>query len=464
MTDLVELLERAATTWPDRVAWRFDPGQTLTFAQVKERTEGYAQALRSRGIKAGDRVAVMLPNQAEFPLLWLALARLGAALVPINVKYRSADAAHVVSDSGAVAVITTEEFRPLFPEIVPLESLTPEPGFEQGEVDPHAIVNVQYTSGTTGSPKGCLLSHNYWLTLAGSLHFEFPHLEATDVMLTAQPFSYIDPQWNVVAALISGAELVVLDGFHPSTFWAEVRRHRVTYFYCLGAMPNLLLAMPPGEKDRDHSVRVVQCSAIPPARHAELEERWGVPWYEAFGMTETGADIRVTPREHDELVGTGCLGRPATHRDVMISDDGELMLKGPGMFDGYLGHPPPWRDGWFPTGDLARMDEQGRIYLLGRLKDMIRRSGENIAAVEVEQVIMEHPGVRLAAVVGVPDEIRGEEVLAYVVGSATADDLREWCSERLAAFKVPRYWRFADELPMTPSERVAKKLLDRSAP
>jgi crotonobetaine/carnitine-CoA ligase len=451
MHDLVALIRRAAERWPDRVAWRFDPGETLTFADIDRLTAGYAQALRSRGVGVGDRVAAQLPNQAEFPLIWLALARLGAALVPINARDKTADTAHVLQDSGAKLMIRAGD-------------LAPEDGFEQPPVDPAAPVNVQYTSGTTGAPKGCLLSHTYWLTLAASLVDEFPNLSQDDIMLTAQPFSYVDPQWNVVAALMSGAELVVLDGFHPSTFWAAVRRHRVTYFYCLGAMPNLLLAMPPDPADTDHRVRTVQCSAIPPARHAELEERWGVPWYEAFGMTETGADIRVTPDEHDELVGTGCLGRPAAHRSVRLSEDGELMLRGPGMFDGYLGYPPPWRDGWFPTGDLARFDEQGRIYLRGRLKDMIRRSGENIAAAEVEQVLQEHPQVTLAAVVGVPDEMRGEEVKAYVVGTATADELRAWCAERLAAFKVPRYWEFRDDLPRTPSERVAKQLLDRTAP
>jgi crotonobetaine/carnitine-CoA ligase len=447
--DLVALVQRAAQRWPDRIAWRFDPGSTITFSQINTLSSGYAEALRARGIEAGDRVAVMLPNRPEFPLLWLALAKLGAALVPINVRYRSADTAHLLRDSAATLLITEET----------LAELRPEDGFDQPPVDPDAIVNVQYTSGTTGAPKGCLLSHRYWLTLAASLVDEFPHLTEHDVMLTAQPFSYVDPQWNVVAALMSGAELVVLDGFHPSRFWADVRRHQVTYFYCLGAMPTLLLAMPPDPADRDHRVRAVQCSAIPPNRHAELEERWGVGWYEAFGMTETGADIRVSPDEHDELVGTGCLGRPAAHREASVTPDGELMLRGPGMFDGYLGHPPPWRDGWFPTGDLARIDEHGRVYLRGRLKDMIRRSGENVAAAEVEQVLMDHPAVTLAAVIGVPDEMRGEEVKAFVVGEASEDELRAWSAERLAAFKVPRFWEFRDELPMTPSERVAKKEL-----
>jgi crotonobetaine/carnitine-CoA ligase len=464
---LVEHLVLAAARWSDRPAWTFDPedgpAQTLTFREVEERSAAYAQALRERGVEAGVRVAVMLDNQPEFPLVWLALMRIGAAMVPLNVRYRSADAGHVVADAGARVAVTSASYAELLAplaEVVLVGDLVPAGTWTQGPVDPAAPVNVQYTSGTTGHPKGCVLTHRYWTTLGTSMLDEFPHVVADDVMLTAQPFFYLDPQWNVVTALMSGAHLVLLDGFHPSTFWAKVREHEVTYFYCLAAMPTLLLKMPPDLADRDHRVRAVQCSAIPPALHAELEARWGVPWFEAFGMTETGADIRVSPGDHDELVGSGCLGRPAAHREVRIDDGGQLWLRGPGMMDGYLGRPDPFVDGWFPTGDLARLDDQGRVYLEGRLKDMIRRSGENIAAREVEDVLLAHPAVRVAAVVGVPDEIRGEEVKAYVVApGASSDELTAWCAERLAAFKVPRFWEFRDDLPLTASHRVEKAKL-----
>ncbi len=467
---LVSLVLAAADRWPDLPAWTFVDGHgtttVLTFSDVERRTAQVAQALRERGVTDGDRVAVMLDNQPDFPVTWLALARLGAAIVPLNIRYRSVDAQHLLDDAGVRDAVTGPAYAEILaalerPPIVHLvDDLVPTAAFEQGAVDPTATVNVQYTSGTTGSPKGCLLSHRYWTTLAGSMLEEFPRIGADDVMLTAQPFHYIDPQWNVVTALAAGAHLVALDGFHPSTFWDQVREHRVTYFYCLAAMPTLMLKMPADPRDRDHRVRAVQCSAIPPSLHADLEERWGVGWYEAFGMTETGADIRVTPADHDELVGTGCLGRPAGHREVRI-EDGELWLRGPGMMDGYLGLPDPFvEDGWFRTGDLARVDSQGRVYLQGRLKDMIRRSGENVAAHEVEEVLLAHPAVRLAAVVGVPDEIRGEEVKAYVVApGASPEDLTAWCGERLASFKVPRFWEFRDDLPLTASHRVEKAAL-----
>ncbi|SFR29747.1 crotonobetaine/carnitine-CoA ligase [Lentzea waywayandensis] len=457
MADLIGALRTAVTRWPDKTAWTFDPGGSFTFAEIDALSDGYAQALRDKGIRAGDRVAIMLRNVPEFPLVWFALVKLGATAVPLNVKYRSVDASHVLTTSEAVAVVGAEEFRSLLADHVVhyVEELEPVGGFVQGEVS--ASVSLQFTSGTTGNPKACVLSHSYWLTLGGSLVEYFPQLNSGDVMLTAQPFHYIDPQWNVVAALLAGAHLVVLDGFHPSSFWAKVREHGVTYFYCLGAMPALLLRMPVDPLDRQHSVRVVQASAIPPALHAELEERWGVGWFEAFGMTETGADLRITALDHDRFVGTGCLGLPAPHREAKIVD-GELWLRGPGMMDGYLGSPSPFADGWFRTGDLARI-EDGRVYHLGRSKDMIRRSGENVAAHEVEEVLMSHPSVRLAAVIGVPDDIRGEEVKAFVVGEVTDQELAEFCAERLASFKVPRFWEFREDLPRTPSERVAKELL-----
>ena len=481
--DLATLVLRAATQWPGKDAWIFDePGSRFTFAEVERRSTRMALALLDLGLEPGDRVAVMLRNEPGFPLLWLALAKIAGVLVPVNVNYRELDGAHVLRHSGARFAVAAPEFTGLLNRIAPetklervltVEDLDAETvATARFEVEGERPVNIQYTSGTTGAPKGCVLPHRYWTTLARGLVTDFPAVSDQDVILTAQPFHYIDPQWNVALGLASGATLVVLDRFHPSSFWAKVREYDVTWFYCLGLMPTLLLRQPESPGDRRHSVRAISASAIPRELHADLESRWGVPWFEAFGMTETGSDIRMSEVDHDELVGSGCLGRPTRDREAMIADEagrpvprgrtGELLLRGIGLMHGYHDDPEAtdhsFRGGWFHTGDLATMDGHGRVYHVGRTKDMIRRSGENISADEVERALMSHPAVRLAAVVAVPDELRGEEVKAFVVadGNADPEELAEFCAGKLAYFKVPRYWSLAPSLPLTPSERVAK--------
>ncbi|MEV7096000.1 ATP-dependent acyl-CoA ligase [Amycolatopsis sp. NPDC051045] len=483
---LAQLVTRAAARWPERTAWVFDEfDRRFTFAEVDLESSRIAAALAERGIGPGNRVAVMLRNVPAFPLTWLALAKIGALLVPVNTNYQEFDGAHVLRHSGAKLTVAAPEFTGLLERIGLTEVITPDElrtdaGPPEFTPVPELAVNIQYTSGTTGAPKGCVLPNRYWTTLAIGLATDFPAVGADDVILTAQPFHYIDPQWNVALGLAGGATLVVLDRFHPSTFWAKVREHGVTWFYCLGLMPALLLRQEPSEADRAHRVRAICASAIPPELHAELERRWGVPWFEAFGMTETGGDIRMTAADHDETVGTGCLGRPSRDREVLIAGDdgkpvprgetGQLLIRGIGLMHGYHDDPAAtakaFENGWFHTGDLARMDAAGRVYYVGRTKDMIRRSGENVSADEVERALLLHPAVRLAAVVAVPDELRGEEIKAYVVCDGDRPDpaeLAAFCAGKLAYFKVPRFWTFAGELPMTPSERVAKGELRKVA-
>src|SRR5207248_4465200 len=275
----LELVTRAAELWPDRTAWIFDEtGERFTFAEVDRLSTGQANKLLELGVKPGDRVAVMLRNKPAFPLLWLSLAKIGAILVPVNTNYREFDGAHVLRHSGARFAVVADEFLDLIHRIKPetsLERVLTADELNDGKTDAPEFravaeqpVNIQYTSGTTGAPKGCVLPNRYWTTLAVGLATDFPAVGEDDVILTAQPFHYIDPQWNVALGLAGGATLAVLDRFHPSTFWAKIREYEVTWFYCLGLLPTLLLRQEPSADDPRHRVRAICASAIPPELHA----------------------------------------------------------------------------------------------------------------------------------------------------------------------------------------------------
>lgn len=479
---------------------RFE-GSSLTFGEVEERTARLAGALRGVGVGPSDRVAIMLPNGLEFPLLWLAVARVGGVIVPVNPGYGESDLKHLLRDSGACLAIGGPEQMPKLaavadrcPELRSLRqaselsesapeaarSAAPQEaartGCREDAGRPGDVVTIQYTSGTTGFPKGCLLTYEYWIELAEQVR-DSCSLEPGDVCLTAQPFHYMDPAWNMVAALLVGIPLVILPSFSASTFWGSVRRSGATFFYCIGAMPTYLLKQPEDPaNERGHRVRRVLCSGIPRRQHRRLEERYGCPWRETYGSTELGC-VLLAPFSDADCVGSGAMGAPVTGREVKVVDErgervpcgvpGEMLVRGGASMLGYHGLPEEsarWRqDGWARTGDLVVEDENGYYRIVGRLKDMIRRAGENIAAAEVEAVLCDHPAVRAAACVSVPDEDRGEEVKAYVQlrsdpssRDVSPDELAEFARGRLAAFKVPRYIQFVESFPMTPSERIAK--------
>jgi len=494
-TTIPLLTADAAQRWPSQIAITCELGEgAISFSDLERRTTAIAGAIIARGVKPGDVIAVMLPNRLEFPLLWLAIIKAGAVMAPINMRYRDADRNHIIVHSGATAFITDAEnlraltgSKSLPPSLdwsADIDALLDEarrPALvDLPLVMPHTTANIQYTSGTTGMPKGCILSNNYWIRFGECFLRSGPRLTPDDRILTAQPFSYADPQWNVIAALQSGASLTILEKFSPSRFWQQVCDSRTTFFYCLGAMPSLMLQVPPSSCEREHKVRQVLCSGIPQARHQELEARFCCPWFEAFGTTETGGDLIVEPADHDAALGSGAIGKPVPTKEaralgpdgrpVKQGEVGELAIRGLGMMDGYHSDPVAtanaFRAGFYMTGDLVRQNDDGVFFYVGRTKDMIRRGGENIAAAEVEATIEAHPSVALAACIPVPDDLRGEEVKVFILYKKSArkkqpsmSELHDFVSERIARFKVPRYWEEVEALPMTPSERVEKASL-----
>ena len=315
--DLVSLVSRQAERYGDRVFMTDGDGETMSFAQLAHRIHAVAANLAADGLVPGQRVAIMMKNSLAYPVTWLGVLAAGGVAVPLNSRSGELDARFVLDHSGAVGVVVDPTTRQVAEAGAPagvrcigvsdlLQGWADAPAPASSR-DGGTLANIQYTSGTTGFPKGCLLTHRYWQRM-GAVTSELFGLTERDTMLTSQPHSYVDPQWHVVAALRSGAHLVLLDGFHPTTFMKEVARFGVTVFYCLGVMPTLLMKQPPAQHD-SNAVERVFCSAIPVDQHAAIEERWGAPWYEVFGMTETGANIGVSALDHDRAVGTACLGR-----------------------------------------------------------------------------------------------------------------------------------------------------------
>ncbi len=477
-------------------------GASASLAEVEERSNRLANVLADNGVGRGDRVGVMLPNGIDFPVTWLGVAKTGAIVVPINTRYQQLDLAHVLDDSGASAVVASGDAldvleptlngRPslervfmydadggkTLPGMVDVRPAIAGAG-ETWTIDHLRVgdpVTIQYTSGTTGRPKGCVLTHDYWLTL-GSIMQSYTGLSHEDTALSAQPFYYMDPIWNMVLCLLAGATLVILPRFSASTFWRSVKDNDATFFYCLGTMPLLLMKQPddPSAESR-HRVRLVLCSGIPAQLHAAIESRYNCLWRETYGATELGCVLMVPPDDL-ECVGSGAMGAPVPGWEVkLLSADGvelpegevgQLVVRGAAMMVEYYENLEATRewmvDGWARTGDLCYRDSKGYYHLVGRLKDMIRRGGENISAAEVEAALCEHPAVKAAACVPVPDEIRGEEVKAFVQllptetpESSPPQAIIDFARTRIASFKTPRFIEYVADFPMTPSQRIAK--------
>jgi acyl-CoA synthetase (AMP-forming)/AMP-acid ligase II len=487
-----ELVSEAAQRCGGREFLRF-PGASLTFADVHEASSRLAHVLVAHGIRPGDRVAIMLGNVPDWPLSWFAVLKAGAIAVPVNARYRESDLGFVLADSGAVLVLTSDEHADLVRsvaatvgtvrEVRTVAELTEERAGAPSDdlavaLEPSAIANFQYTSGTTGFPKACMLSHGYWLRTGWLTAIE-AELRADDVMLMAQAFSYMDPQWASVMCLMGGRPLVVLPRFSASGFWASVREHGATLIYVLGAMPMLMFAQPASPGDADTVMRLVLCSGIVPDLHRRFEERWGAPWRELYGSTESGLDLAMPP-DAGQAVGTGAMGRPPPGKQVRIADEtdgtlpdrevGQILIRGEPMMAGYWNHPDSteraFRGGWYHTGDLGFRDAEGWIHHAGRLTDVVRRGGENISAAEVENVLALHPAVAAAALVPIPDELFGELPKAFIQlapghrpDTQTAVSVLDHARAKLARFKVPAYLEFVESFPMTPSARVRKREL-----
>jgi len=511
---LVHLLRRQAADHGSRPFLRFEDGQAFTFGALDAWTDGLAGSLAALGIRAGDRVLGLIGNRAEAIGLLFAAVKLGAVWVPLNTGLRGAFLQHQLHNAEPRVVIVEDRLAenlrdvaagPVSPGTVvmvgdPATATPPclsgaqrlmfqEMAFLQAPDDlalvspaPGDTAMIMYTSGTTGPAKGVLMPHGHCY-LFGLGTAEALALTAEDRYYICMPLFHANALlMQLLGTLIAGTAAVVAERFRATTWLAEIRDSGATVTNGLGVIPEFIFRQPATDRDRDHRLRAMM--AIPIAREwgAAFQERFGVPFLQGFGMTE--CNIPAYGRPGDPLI-PGCAGYPlAEWFDVAIADPetdelvpagetGEIVVrpKVPGCFmAGYFRMPDKtveaWRNLWFHTGDAGRLDERGRLHYIDRLKDCIRRRGENISAFEIEQVLNAHPAVAESAVMGIRVAGAGgeDEVKACVVAApgATVDPvaLLDWCTPRMPHFAVPRFVEIvAGELPKTPTGKVQKTAL-----
>lgn len=491
-------LERAYQLVVNETAERYGiAAGILTYADALARVEQLVERYGSAGVCSGHRVMLALDNRPEFFLQFFALNALGAGVVPVNPDLRHAELTYMIGHAEPVLAVAVDDYVERLIEaakaaevvmpVIGCDEVIPEfrraPPRDRAEPLRREAAML-YTSGTTGRPKGCVLSNLYflhageWYRKTGGLC----ELRDGERMITPLPLFHMNAMACSSMAMLSvGGCLTNLDRFHPSSWWDSVRESGATCLHYLGVMPSILMAAQESPDDQAHQIRFGFGAGVVRELHAPFEARFGFPLVEAWAMTETGVGAVVCANRLPRKVGQSVLGRPEDDVEVRIITDegheaepdepGELLVRHGGedpkfgFFTEYYRDPDAtaaaWEGGWFHTGDVVKRDVDGDMVFVDRKKNVIRRSGENIAAVEVESVLMAHSAVNNVAVAAVPDEIRGDEVFACIVPAAEpskelADEIVSWCLTQLAYYKAPAYVSFVDALPLTSTQKIQR--------
>jgi long-chain acyl-CoA synthetase len=481
MSNLANSLARAAASYPSRPAVRQDD-LVLTYAELEARAASVAAFARQRGVAPGDRVGLMLPNVAAFPVLYYGLLRAGAIVVPMNPLLTTREVGHYVSDSGVKLIFAWQDARGAegagadviavgtdLDEFAGLAG-SADDGVAPRDDDDTAV--ILYTSGTTGTPKGAELTHANLCANAQVTASSLLGLGPDDVIMGCLPLFHVFGQTcGLNAAITAGACITLLPRFEPGKVIDIIRRDAVTVFE---GVPTMYVALLGQSSSDSTSLRVCVSggAALPVEVLHEFEAKFGCEILEGYGLSETSPVACFNQRGARR---PGSIGVPidgvslrvidGNGADVPAGEVGEIAICGHNVMKGYWGRPDATadaiRDGWFRSGDLGRIDSDGYFFIVDRKKDLIIRGGYNVYPREIEEVLYEHPDVREAAVVGVPHPTHGEEVVAAIAinpgATVTTEAVQAFVKERVAPYKYPRHIWIVEALPKGPTGKIVKR-------
>ena len=508
-----DVLQEKVRLHPDKpcIVFEATDGQvtSLTYRGFAERVNRLTNFLLADGVQAGQTIALMVTTSPEFLISWFAINQAGAVMVPVHVFYAPDELQYLLNSSDSVGLISEPKFIPMFnqvaaicpgvrvkvstragqdvagfrllPDIEANQSAT----YQVVRVSPDAPAQIVYTSGTTSRPKGVIISHKSSLIQGISVAMLFG-MTAADRCCVVLPLFHVNGQYvGVMPTLTVGGTIVLLEAYSASNFWNQVRRHECTLMSLVPMLLRTMLAQPAQPQDATHQVRFsFYALSTTDEEWEQFESRFGVKLVEGYGLSETLGICSSNPVVHG-TTKRHCIGLPTLGRQMRVVDEsgddlptgqvGRIQVRGEAMFSGYYKNQEATDacmvDGWLDTGDNGSIDSDGYFYFFDRSKDVIKRAGENISASEVERVLDEHPKIVESAVISVPDPLRDEAIMAFIVlapgETLTQEEVREWCARHLAKFKVPSFYKFRPSLPRTSIGKIMKyvlKMEEKNAP
>lgn len=472
--------------------------QKVSYEDMLKQVNKMAQWLTSKGIRKGDTVAVFLSNSPVFYEVWYACGAIGAILLPINTASTPTELKYFLEHSESNGLIyEVDLLNEKHLDIAKSSGLLiSQPSTEnwaeekstfldkniESNIASSDVACIMYTSGTTAKPKGVLITHENYL-FAGHSSALYQHLTPADRYLIFLPLFHANSQYYTsMATLVSGGTIVLLKSFSSSSFWNSVKKFNPTVSSLVATVIKILLECPKHPYEKKHSLRQAGYGLF--VTHQDLlsfQERFGIKLFQWYGMTETITTNIVTPLYEDMPVdpntGIVALGKAGLGHEIRIvnaegneaqpGEIGEILVKSPSLMKGYFKNPEATNEtiqnGWLHTGDNGYYNDEGFIWFVDRNNDMIKRAGENISSIEVENVLSDHPAIQDCAVIGEPDILREEAVIAYIKlhdgAEVDGETLLKYCSEHLSYFKVPQEIRFIDEFPRTSIGKIQKNLL-----